>query len=157
MARFVATKPVVSAGGSGAKPKGGGGGRIDDVDDCGKGSAGGGGHSDVDHVDDGKSIRYLRTPWATSCLVVNGFIYNCHSVKANGTKYWRCHNYSKKAKEQRCKARCVIRYDQVHNMTNEHNHPPQRDKILKYRSREGMRSSLELLEKKGARGNKKGM
>lgn len=90
------------------------------------------------------TVRYLRTPWDTNCLVVDGFIYNCHSVKANGTKYWRCHNYSKK-KGERCKTRCVTKMDEVQSMTSEHNHLPHKDKILKYKQA-SERKSTEMIK-----------
>lgn len=83
-------------------------------------------------------IDYLRTPWTTSCLVFQGFIYNCHSAKPNGTKYWRCHNYSKKVKGERCKARCVLVNERVKTTAfrKDHNHAPHWEKIKKYKERE---------------------
>lgn len=87
----------------------------------------------------GRGIEFCfrTTPWKTSCLVVNNFIYNCHSVKANGTKYWRCHNYSKRDKAERCRARCVSKLVNksfwIESLSAEpHNHPPHKEKLEKY-------------------------
>lgn len=105
--------------------------------------------------------RYLKTPWATPCLVVNNFMYNCHSNRGN-RGYWRyiahkipkfvqqiliefvffdliyrCHNYSKKKQEDRCRARCVLVNGCVKALTGgPHNHPPHTDKIDKIEKRQ---------------------
>lgn len=73
----------------------------------------------------------MKSPWATACLIINGFIYNCHSSRGN-KEYWRCHNYSKKRPEERCKARCVIENQKLKALTGTtHNHPPHTEKIEK--------------------------
>uniref|UniRef100_A0A182MES3 BEN domain-containing protein n=1 Tax=Anopheles culicifacies TaxID=139723 RepID=A0A182MES3_9DIPT len=53
-------------------------------------------------------LKFIQSPWATPCLVLNNFLYNCHSTRGD-IGYWRCHNYSRKVKEERCRARCVIK------------------------------------------------
>lgn len=62
-------------------------------------------------------------------------MFNCHSVRGNRA-YWRCHNYSKKQVDQRCRCRCVIVNNVVKSMTGgPHNHPPHTDKIAKITKR----------------------
>lgn len=58
-------------------------------------------------------------------------MYNCHSTRGS-RGYWRCHNYSKRLVEQRCRARCVIVNGCVKSLTGgQHNHPPHTEKINK--------------------------
>lgn len=58
-------------------------------------------------------------------------MYNCHSTRGD-RGYWRCHNYSKKKQEQRCRARCVVKNGQISAITGgEHNHLPHKEKIEK--------------------------
>ncbi|XP_041447584.1 uncharacterized protein LOC121403821 [Drosophila obscura] len=58
-------------------------------------------------------------------------MYNCHSRKSN-KEYWRCHNYSKKKHEQRCRSRCVLENGKLKNITGgPHNHMPHTEKIDK--------------------------
>lgn len=58
-------------------------------------------------------------------------MYNCHSRK-NNKEYWRCHNYSKKVHEQRCRSRCVLEFGKLKSVTGGlHNHPPHTEKIEK--------------------------
>lgn len=58
-------------------------------------------------------------------------MYNCHSRK-NYKEYWRCHNYSKKVHEQRCRSRCVLEFGKLKSVTGGlHNHPPHTEKIEK--------------------------
>lgn len=48
----------------------------------------------------------------------------------------RCHNYSKKKVEERCRARCVLVDGLVKSLTGgAHNHPPHTDKINKIQKR----------------------
>lgn len=70
-------------------------------------------------------------------MIIGPYLYNCHSRK--GTRaYWRCHNYSKRQSEQRCRARCVIANGRVRSMTGgEHNHGPHTAKIDKILARRG--------------------
>lgn len=80
-------------------------------------------------------LKFIVSPWSTPCLVINNFIYNCHSTRGD-KGYWRCHNYSRKRKEERCKARCVIVDGMIKSLTGgEHNHPPHTDKINKITKR----------------------
>lgn len=82
-------------------------------------------------ADDEYPLQFINSPWATPCLIVKDYMYNCHSRK-NGRGYWRCHNYSKKMVEQRCRARCVILNGRIQAMTGgEHKHPPHTEKISK--------------------------
>lgn len=91
-------------------------------------------------------LRFINSPWATPCLIVKGFMYNCHSRK-NGRGYWRCHNYSKKMVEQRCRARCVILNGKIQAMTGgEHKHPPHTEKISKILMRNQMVNLLPASE-----------
>lgn len=57
----------------------------------------------------------------------------------------RCHNYSKKKVEERCRARCVLVNGIVKSLTGgPHNHPPHTDKIIKIQKRsEPMESPME--------------
>lgn len=76
-------------------------------------------------------ISFINSPWSTPCLVLKNFLYNCHSRK-NGKEYWRCHNYSKKQVDQRCRARCVIENGKLKSCSGGfHNHLPHTDKINK--------------------------
>ncbi|XP_034485520.1 modifier of mdg4-like isoform X3 [Drosophila innubila] len=80
---------------------------------------------------DGSELLFIESPWSTPCLVLNGYMYNCHSRK-NNKEYWRCHNYSKKVHEQRCRSRCVLEYGKLKSITGGlHNHPPHTEKIEK--------------------------
>lgn len=77
-------------------------------------------------------------------------MYNCHSKRGN-RGYWRCHNYSKKQAEQRCRARCVIVNNSVQSMTGgPHNHQPHKEKIDKFMRRSEIIDELpkdeELIE-----------
>lgn len=50
--------------------------------------------------------------------------------------FHRCHNYSKKKVEDRCRARCVLVNGIVKSLTGgPHNHPPHTDKIDKIQKR----------------------
>ena len=72
---------------------------------------------------------FIVSPWATPCLVLRNFMYNCHSRK-NSKEYWRCHNYSKKVQSERCRARCVLEDGKLKSETGGlHNHPPHTEKI----------------------------
>lgn len=95
-----------------------------------------------------KPVEFLQTPWATSCLVYEGFLYNLHSGKPNGTKYWRCHNYSKKDKESRCKARCILVHDEVKMAPKpaDHNHGPQLEKIARFKKKQQQQRAHEREE-----------
>ncbi|XP_017958195.1 modifier of mdg4-like isoform X9 [Drosophila navojoa] len=80
---------------------------------------------------DGSELLFIESPWSTPCLVLNGFMYNCHSRK-NSKEYWRCHNYSKKVHEQRCRSRCVLENGKLKSITGGlHNHAPHTEKIEK--------------------------
>ena len=37
-------------------------------------------------------FSFITSPWQTKCLIINNFLYNCHSNHTQRT-YWRCHNY----------------------------------------------------------------
>jgi FLYWCH zinc finger domain len=81
------------------------------------------------------SLEFIKSPWSTPCLIVDEFMFNCHSVRGP-RGYWRCHNYSRKIKEERCRARCVIIDGQIKAMTGgPHNHPAHTQKIEKIRRR----------------------
>lgn len=55
---------------------------------------------------------------------------------------FRCHNYSKKRIEDRCRARCVLVDGIVKNLTGgPHNHPPHTDKISKILKRSEVKES----------------
>lgn len=83
-------------------------------------------------------LVFIRSPWSTPCLIVDQYIFNCHSRKA-GRAYWRCHNYSKKQAEQRCRTRCVVVDNQIKAMTGgAHNHMPHTEKIAKILKRNKM-------------------
>lgn len=76
-------------------------------------------------------LLFIESPWATPCLILNNFMYNCHSRKSN-KEYWRCHNYSKKLQEERCRSRCVLENGKLKGLSGgQHNHPPHTDKIAK--------------------------
>lgn len=78
-----------------------------------------------------QGLTFIESPWSTPCLVLNDYMYNKHSYK-NGKSYWRCHNYSKKQLEDRCRARCVIENGKIKSMTGGfHNHLPHTEKIAK--------------------------
>lgn len=62
-------------------------------------------------------------------------MYNCHSKRGN-RGYWRCHNYSKKQADQRCRARCVVFNGVLKSLTGgPHNHLPHTEKIEKITKR----------------------
>uniref|UniRef100_A0A182SCM1 FLYWCH-type domain-containing protein n=1 Tax=Anopheles maculatus TaxID=74869 RepID=A0A182SCM1_9DIPT len=74
-------------------------------------------------------LKFIKSPWSTPCLVLNNFLYNSHSTRGD-IGYWRCHNYSRKVKEERCRARCVIKNGRLSALTGaQHNHPPHTEKI----------------------------
>uniref|UniRef100_A0A182JNK0 BTB domain-containing protein n=1 Tax=Anopheles christyi TaxID=43041 RepID=A0A182JNK0_9DIPT len=74
-------------------------------------------------------LKFIKSPWSTPCLVLNNFLYNCHSTRGD-IGYWRCHNYSRKVKEERCRARCVVKSGRLSALTGaQHNHPPHTEKI----------------------------
>ncbi|XP_035900367.1 modifier of mdg4-like isoform X4 [Anopheles stephensi] len=74
-------------------------------------------------------LKFIKSPWSTPCLVLNDFLYNAHSTRGE-IGYWRCHNYSRKVKEERCRARCVIKNGRLSALTGaQHNHPPHTEKI----------------------------
>ncbi|XP_013102002.1 modifier of mdg4 isoform X7 [Stomoxys calcitrans] len=76
-------------------------------------------------------LLFIESPWSTPCLVLNDFMYNCHSRK-NNKEYWRCHNYSKKIQSERCRSRCVLENGRLKCLSGgEHNHPPHTEKISK--------------------------
>lgn len=84
----------------------------------------------LDDIENTK-ISFIDSPWSTPCLVLKNFLYNCHSRK-NGKEYWRCHNYSKKQVDQRCRARCVIENGKLKSCSGGyHNHAKHTDKIDK--------------------------
>lgn len=63
-------------------------------------------------------------------------MYNCHTWNSGKNRvYWRCHNYSKKPPQARCRARCVIANGKINTMTGSHNHPPHAEKIKKLAKR----------------------
>lgn len=98
-------------------------------------------------ADDEYPLQFINSPWATPCLIVKDYMYNCHSRK-NGRGYWRCHNYSKKIVEQRCRARCVILNGRIQAMTGgEHKHPPHTEKISKILQRNQMVNLLPASER----------
>nr|CAB85483.1 mod(mdg4)60.1 [Drosophila melanogaster] len=83
-------------------------------------------------------LVFIESPWSTPCLVLNGYMYNCHSRKSN-KQYWRCHNYSKKAHEMRCRSRCVLENGRLKSVTGGlHNHQPHTEKIDKIIQRNKM-------------------
>ncbi|XP_037728910.1 modifier of mdg4-like isoform X4 [Drosophila subpulchrella] len=83
-------------------------------------------------------LVFIESPWSTPCLVLNGYMYNCHSRKSN-KQYWRCHNYSKKVHEMRCRSRCVLENGQLKSITGGlHNHEPHTEKIQKIIQRNKM-------------------
>lgn len=70
-------------------------------------------------------------------------MYNCHS-KRGSRGYWRCHNYSKRQADQRCRARCVIVNGVVKSMTGgPHNHSPHDEKINKFMRRNEMFNDID--------------
>lgn len=76
-------------------------------------------------------LLFMESSWSTPCLVLNGFIFNCHSRK-NNREYWRCHNYSKRIHSQRCHIRCVIEDGKLKGISGgRHGHPPHTEKIEK--------------------------
>uniref|UniRef100_A0A182HJU4 BEN domain-containing protein n=1 Tax=Anopheles arabiensis TaxID=7173 RepID=A0A182HJU4_ANOAR len=80
-------------------------------------------------VDSTVELKFIKSPWSTPCLVLNNFLYNCHSTRGD-IGYWRCHNYSRKVKEERCRARCVVKSGRLSALTGaQHNHPPHTEKI----------------------------
>ncbi|KRK03020.1 modifier of mdg4 isoform X4 [Drosophila yakuba] len=83
-------------------------------------------------------LVFIESPWSTPCLVLNGYMYNCHSRKSN-KQYWRCHNYSKKVHEMRCRSRCVLENGRLKSVTGGlHNHQPHTEKIDKIIQRNKM-------------------
>ncbi|XP_055695340.1 modifier of mdg4-like isoform X18 [Lutzomyia longipalpis] len=85
------------------------------------------------------ALCFIKTPWSTSCLVIDDYIYNCHSNTHKGKSYWRCHNYSKRNLAERCRARCVIMDGKVQALTGgPHNHLPHTEKIQKIKKRESL-------------------
>ncbi|XP_062698310.1 FLYWCH-type zinc finger-containing protein 1-like [Aedes albopictus] len=85
-----------------------------------------------------QELKFIKSPWSTPCLVINDFLYNCHSTRGNKV-YWRCHNYSRKKKEERCRARCVIVNGRLSALTGtQHNHDPHTEKIAKISRRNNM-------------------
>ncbi|XP_017081866.2 modifier of mdg4-like isoform X3 [Drosophila eugracilis] len=87
---------------------------------------------------DDNELVFIESPWSTPCLVLNGYMYNCHSRKSN-KQYWRCHNYSKKAHEMRCRSRCVLENGRLKSVTGGlHNHQPHTEKIDKIIQRNKM-------------------
>lgn len=104
-------------------------------------------------ADDEYPLQFINSPWATPCLILKNYMYNCHSRK-NGRGYWRCHNYSKKMVEQRCRARCVILNGRIQAMTGgEHKHPPHTDKIAKILLRNQM---VNVIPSSGQEANEAG-
>ncbi|XP_037910035.1 modifier of mdg4 isoform X16 [Hermetia illucens] len=94
----------------------------------------------------GNSLTFIKSPWATPCLVLNGYMYNRHS-KRNGKAYWRCHNYSKRQIEFRCRARCVIENGKIRALTGgSHNHLPHTEKIAKILRRNSIVTKAEVCE-----------
>lgn len=45
-------------------------------------------------LEEQSDLVFVTSPWSTKCLVLNEFLYNCHSSHGN-KQYWRCHNYSR--------------------------------------------------------------
>jgi hypothetical protein len=81
--------------------------------------------------EDQSDLVFVTSPWSTKCLVLNDFLYNGHSSHGN-KQYWRCHNYSRKKKEERCRARCLVSNGKIICLTGgKHNHPPHTEKIQK--------------------------
>ncbi|XP_070505988.1 modifier of mdg4-like isoform X4 [Chironomus tepperi] len=92
-------------------------------------------------LQDETELTFVTTPWSTKCLVHNNFLYNCHSTHGNKI-YYRCHNYSKKNKDERCRARCLISNGKIIAFTGgKHNHPPHTDKIERICKKERERST----------------
>lgn len=91
-------------------------------------------------------IKFAMSPWSTPCMIIGPYLYNCHSRK--GTRaYWRCHNYSKRLTEERCRARCVIFDGRVQSMTGgAHNHGPHTDKINKILARRAGGDNAKALQ-----------
>ncbi|KAL9893463.1 modifier of mdg4-like isoform X11 [Glossina fuscipes] len=106
--------------------------------------------SDTSYVDTGdqtnndaqvEDLQFIESPWATPCLVLYGFMFNCHSRK-NNKEYWRCHNYSKKIHSERCRIRCVIENGKLKSISGGgHNHAPHTEKIEKMLERSRMVSN----------------
>lgn len=71
--------------------------------------------------------RYLKTPWATPCLVVNDFMYNCHSNRGN-RGYWRYNT-----------RQLILISNQILNKISIHS---QMSQLLKEEGRREMSSSL---------------
>ncbi|XP_055594675.1 modifier of mdg4-like isoform X7 [Uranotaenia lowii] len=91
-----------------------------------------------------QELKFIKSPWSTPCLVLNDFLYNCHSTRGN-KMYWRCHNYSRKIKEERCRARCVIINGRLSALTGTlHNHPPHTEKIAKISRRNHLADDDDL-------------
>uniref|UniRef100_A0A182NKW8 BEN domain-containing protein n=1 Tax=Anopheles dirus TaxID=7168 RepID=A0A182NKW8_9DIPT len=91
-------------------------------------------------------LKFIKSPWSTPCLVLNNYLYNCHSTRGD-IGYWRCHNYSRKVKEERCRARCVVKSGRLSALTGaQHNHPPHTEKIERIARRNHADEQQELLE-----------
>lgn len=61
---------------------------------------------------------------------------NANIFRTNFSNPHRCHNYSKKKVEERCRARCVLVNGLVKSLTGgPHNHPPHTEKIEKIQKR----------------------
>lgn len=41
-----------------------------------------------DGIENDSELQFIIGPWSTRCLVVNNYLYNCHSTHGNKT-YWR--------------------------------------------------------------------
>ncbi|XP_049532469.1 modifier of mdg4-like isoform X7 [Anopheles darlingi] len=89
-------------------------------------------------------LKFIKSPWSTPCLVLNEYLYNCHSIRGE-IGYWRCHNYSRKIKEERCRARCVVKNGRLSALTGaQHNHPPHTEKIQRIIRRNNADEQHEL-------------
>ncbi|XP_035777020.1 modifier of mdg4-like isoform X3 [Anopheles albimanus] len=89
-------------------------------------------------------LKFIKSPWSTPCLVLNEYLYNCHSTRGE-IGYWRCHNYSRKVKEERCRARCVVKNGRLSALTGaQHNHPPHTEKIQRIIRRNNADEQHEL-------------
>lgn len=88
-----------------------------------------------------EDLHFIESPWATPCLVLYGYMFNCHS-RRNSKEYWRCHNYSKKNHSERCRIRCVLDNGKLKSISGGgHNHPPHTEKIKKMLKRPRMISN----------------
>ncbi|XP_017846801.1 modifier of mdg4 isoform X3 [Drosophila busckii] len=106
-----------------------------------------GGEQGNTEAQDDSELLFIESPWSTPCLVLNGYMYNCHSRK-NHKEYWRCHNYSKKAHEERCRSRCVLENGKLKSITGGlHNHMPHKEKIEKIIQRNRLATASTELKK----------